>query len=123
MSEHVKPDTSSAPPQGEVDVVVLIQKMQQQLVFLEKKIDTLISQSSEKPFRRNHFSQRSGAASQARPFRSFGHSHPQGKGEHDNSSRERGFAPRRHFGTPQGGENRGFGQSQKPFFRPRKGRG
>ena len=114
MNEHFKHDTSSAPPQGEVNVVALIQKMQQQLVFLEKKIDTLISRSSEKPFNRKNFS---------KPFRSFNSSHPQGKGEHNNSSRERGFAPGRHFGTPQAGENRGFGQSKKPFFRPRKSRG
>ena len=34
----------------EPDIAGLLDKMQQQLVFLEKKIDTLIQKASEKPF-------------------------------------------------------------------------
>ena len=41
--------------QVEPDVVGLINAMQQQLVSLEKKIDSLISQSSERPFKERHF--------------------------------------------------------------------
>ena len=67
MSEHLDENEElSAPPQADSDVVSLIKKMQQQLNFLEKKIDILIGQSPEKPFhdREKRFS---------KPFRpSFG---------------------------------------------------
>jgi len=36
---------------GEQDLPAMIRKMQQQLNFLEKKIDTLLGQSQGKPFR------------------------------------------------------------------------
>ncbi len=70
MEKYFKHNGSSAPPQIEPDVVALIKKIQQHLVFLEKKIDTLISRSSEKPSKGQHFS---------KPFRSYGHSQHHGK--------------------------------------------
>ena len=120
MNEHFKQDAfPAAPQQDESDVVALVKKIQQQLVFLEKKIDTLISQSSERPFKGKYFS---------KPFRplhgrqpGFGHSHHHGKGGHKDS-REGGFTQGRHFDKQQGGENQGFGQRKKPFFRRRKDR-
>lgn len=52
MSEHSEENEDlSVPPQTDSDVVSLIKKMQQQLNFLEKKIDILIGQSPERPFR------------------------------------------------------------------------
>ena len=52
MSEHSDENEElSAPPQADSDVLSLIKKMQQQLNFLEKKIDILIGQSPERPFR------------------------------------------------------------------------
>lgn len=47
-----KRESFPVPPEVNPDVVFLINKMQQQLVFLEKKIDILISQSAEQPPRR-----------------------------------------------------------------------
>ncbi|MCP4648466.1 MAG: hypothetical protein GY853_00105 [PVC group bacterium] len=38
-------------PQREPSVIDMVKKMQQQLMFLERKIDTLISQSSSGPSR------------------------------------------------------------------------
>ena len=116
MNEHLEHNTSSAPPQVELDVAALLKRMQQQLVFLEKKIDTLIKQSSERPFKERHFS---------KPFRpgGFGHSHHPVKREHDNGPRESGFAQGHHFSRQQSGENRGFSQRKKPFFHERKDRG
>ena len=121
MNEHSKHNTVSAPPQVELDVMALIKRMQQQLGFLEKKIDILISQSSERSFKGKSFS---------RPFRpmparpaGFSPSHRYGKGEHDHSPRQGGFVPGRPFDQPQGNENRGFGQKKRPFFRQRKDRG
>ncbi len=56
MKKPLKHKSSLASPQVESDmaepnIAVLINQMQQQLGFLEKKIDTLISQSSERPFK------------------------------------------------------------------------
>lgn len=117
--QHSEPEST---PQGEPDVIALIKKMQQHLIFLEKKIDILVSQSSqssERPFNKERrFS---------RPFRPGGHSHshPRDNRERHHSSGERGFSQgRRPFDGPRsGGENRGFGdRGKKPFFSRRKNR-
>jgi len=143
MSEQFEQDGSIAVPHVETDVLVLIKKMQQQLVFLEKKIDTLISQIQERPSRERSFS---------KPYRSFGNTQRYERGDRDSRPRERGFSPRgsfnkyhsdegrpqersfskypsdegrsseRHFHKHQGDEKRGFGSRSKPFFRGRKDR-
>ncbi len=110
MNEHSKHDTLPGSPQGEPDVAASLKKIQQQLSFLEKKVDILIGQSSERPFQRRTFS---------KPFRPFNRSHHHGRGDRENP-REGGFAGPRHFDKPQGGENRGFDHKKKPFFRKRK---
>ena len=59
MEKRIKRKSPSGklPPHGDAsqpvgpDIMDLVNKMSQQLVFLEKKIDTLISQSSERPYR------------------------------------------------------------------------
>ena len=117
MNEHFKDDTSSVSPQAEPNVMTAIKKIQEQLGFLEKKIDTLLAQSSEKSFnRQRHFS---------KPFRpgGFSHSSPRGPGERGNSPREKDFAQRRPFDQPQGNDNRGFSRGRKAFFRRQKNRG
>jgi len=130
MEKEFKHNNSSSSPQVEPDVVALIKKIQQHLVFLEKKIDTLISRSSEKPSKGQHLS---------RPFRSYSHSQYHGKKKHYNSSREGGFDQERHFNREQGGGKRRFDQERhfnreqgggkqrfdqgkKPFFQRRKKR-
>ena len=88
MSEHSeeKEDLSSL-PQADTDLVSLIKKMQQQLNFLEKKIDILIGQSPERPFRdrENRFS---------KPFRpAFGHGgNSHGKRDFNRGPRSEGFS-------------------------------
>ena len=82
MSRRFKDDTSSDSQQVEPEVIALIKKMQQHLVFLEKKIDTLIERSSERPFERKYFSKSS------RPFE---RSRRYGKGKQKNSFREKSF--------------------------------
>jgi hypothetical protein len=97
--------------------------MQQQLLLLEKKIDMLINQSQEKPFREKPSP---GRPFRERPFskplRSFGHSHRHGKGEHEHSPRERDSAQGRHSEHRQRNEKRNFGPKKKPFFFERKDR-
>lgn len=80
MKKHSKSESSSVPPQVEPDIAGLIIKMQQQLVFLEKKIDTLIGKASERPFE---------GKSHSKPFQRFDQSHRQGEVKQFNDYRER----------------------------------
>ncbi len=108
-------DNDSLPPlPDEQDVVALIKKMQQQLVFLEKKIDILISQSQARPSGEKYF---------PKSFRPFGHPHRSYDKGRDNASRESDSGQGRHFEKRFGGENRGFNQKKKPFPYRRKSRG
>ena len=114
MGEQSQHNDSLSPALAEQDVVVLIKKMQQQLVFLEKKIDILISQSQAKSFGEKHFS---------KPFRSFDRPHRRPGREYDHGSGEKSFDRERHFEKRHGEENRGFGQKKGPFFHKRRDKG
>jgi hypothetical protein len=93
MKEESNVNPSAVPDGSDTDVVSLLSKMQQQLLFLERKIDLLISQSQgrpsgektspDRPFRKRPFS---------KPFRSFDHPQRHGKGEYGHSPRERDSA-------------------------------
>ena len=114
MSEPSKHNTVTVvESQTDPEVLAALKKIQQHLVYLEKKIDLLIGQSGQsaqrpsgppagKPFRK-HFS---------KPFR------PGGGHSFDRNSQPREGDRGSH---PQGGEPRKFGHSKKPFF-PRKDR-
>ena len=82
MEKKLKTKSSSVPQHDEQDMAALINKMQEQLVSLEKKIDILISRPSEKPSGERHFS---------KPFQRFDRPYHHGKGERDNNFRERNF--------------------------------
>ena len=82
MKKIIKRKSSLVPQEDKPDIAVLINKMQEQLVFLEKKIDTLISQSSKKPAEEKHFS---------KPFQRFDRSRHHDRGDRDNNFRERSF--------------------------------
>ena len=87
MSEHLEENEElSVPPQADSDLVSLIKKMHQQLNFLDKKIDILIGQSPERPFRdrEKRFS---------KPFRpSFGGGTSHGKRDFHRGPRREGFS-------------------------------
>ena len=74
MEKRVKRKSSSAAPQDEPGVADLINKMQQQLNAVEKKLDILIDQSSKKP------------------FRSFNRPHSHNRGRQDSGPRERTYS-------------------------------
>ena len=78
MKKIIKRKSSSVPEQDEQDIAALINKMQEQLVSLEKKIDTLISRPSEKPAEEKHFS---------KPFQRFDRPRHHDRGDRDNSFR------------------------------------
>jgi hypothetical protein len=111
MTHNSKNDLSPVPQEGEPDVVAMIRKMQQQLVYLEKKIDTLISQSAAKPSRERGFS---------KPFRSYGPSSRHADGNRDSGPRDGNFPPKRHFDRPRGGEGRSFGPRKGPVSHRRR---
>lgn len=126
MSEHLETDSSSVPVRQETDVIALLKKIQQQMVFLEKKIDLIISQqspgqSSAQPtgersyngdrgdrssFKERHFSKPA--------YRPYGP--PQGGGFR--GDRDRG--PRQDRGDRPGGPSRGFSQDRPSYGRPRR---
>lgn len=141
MKKIFKRKRALVPAPAEVDIAGLMDKIQQQLDSLEKKVDTLISQSSERPFK----------------ARSFGRPQRFDKGRRDNSFAERSFtkvicaecgkdcevpfkpsadrpvycrdcfAKRKEGGSFKGKRDNNFGrenrepdQRKKPFFRRRK---
>lgn len=130
MKKNFKSKSYSEPSQAEPDIAVLIHRMQQQLVSLENKIDTLISQSSEKPFERKHFS---------KPFRRPDHERnftqvicADCKKECEVPFRPSGdrpvyckecFSKRKGGSSFKGRESRRPDERKKPNFRRRKERG
>ncbi|OGW85631.1 MAG: hypothetical protein A3C35_01990 [Omnitrophica bacterium RIFCSPHIGHO2_02_FULL_46_11] len=118
MSEQFKTDSPSAPPQVEPDITALLKQMQQQIGFLEKKIDILIKQSSERPSSERSFNKRPFS----RPFRpgGFSHSHRPNEREYKSGPSDRNPAQGQPFDKPQGNANRDFGRGRKAFFRRRK---
>jgi hypothetical protein len=123
MNEDPSVRPSMIPDRSETDVVSLLNKMQQQLLFLEKKIDLLISQSQgrpsgektsqDRPFRKRPFS---------KPFRSFDHPQHHGKGEHGHNPRERDAAKGHFYERRPGEKSRGPSSKKKPFSFKRKDR-
>ena len=111
MSEQ---DQNSSADSGSAntDVIGLLKKVQQQLEFLEKKLDTLIKQSQDKPFGEKRFS---------KPFnRPYSGNSYRGKGDHDRGSRDREFNQRPSFEKRREDQDQRFAPKKKPFFDKRK---
>ncbi|HBR15062.1 MAG TPA: hypothetical protein DD723_05920 [Candidatus Omnitrophica bacterium] len=111
MNQQSQHNDSSSSAPAEQDVVVLIKRIQQQLIFLEKKIDVLINQSQARSFSEKTFS---------KPFRSSGSPHRRPDRNYDNASREKSFDRGRHFEKRQGEEKQGFGYKRKAYDKPRE---
>lgn len=133
MKKLFKRKSSSVSPEVKPDVIVLLNNMQQQLVFLEKKMDILIRQSSPQRFDRfphhdkgkQHNSPRGRNFTQVIcsdckkecevPFKPSG-GRPVYCKECFSKRKDGSFDKR------QEGEDRRPGKSRKPVFRRRKGR-
>jgi hypothetical protein len=123
MNEESIINPSAVPDESDTDIVSLLKKMQQQLLFLERKIDMLVSQSKERPsggnvspdrpFRSRPFS---------KPYRSFDHPQRHGKGEREHSPRERDSAQGHFYERRQRDKSRGPDPKKKPFAFKRKDR-
>lgn len=104
MSENFESEDSFPGASEAQDVVVLIKKMQQQLTFLEKKIDLLINKIGEGSGRDRHFSKSS---------RSFERHHRSFDRGSEGRSGEKNFGHRRHFKKGHSGEDREFDRQEK----------
>ncbi len=82
MKKDFKRKSSVAAPQDELNVASLINKMQQQLSAVEKKLDILISQSSKKPFEKSY---------SQKPFRNFNRPSRHNRGRQDSGPGERTY--------------------------------
>jgi len=72
-------------PEGESEIMEMLKKIQQQLSFLEKKVDSLIGQSQNRPPRDRNYS---------KPFRPGGHRpHFQKNSDRDHRSGDRDRRP------------------------------
>ncbi len=111
MSEQSRHNEVLPPAPAEQDMLVLIRKMQQQLVILEKKIDILINQSLGRPFSEKRFS---------KPFRPFGRPDRHSNRAQVNASGEKSFDRGRHFEKRHSEENRGFDHRKKAYDNSRE---
>ncbi|MBU1113231.1 MAG: hypothetical protein KKH93_05100 [Candidatus Omnitrophica bacterium] len=82
MKKGFKKKVSLTPAPASSDLASSISKIQQQLVFLEKKIDILIGQSKEVPSPAKH---------SFKPFQRFDHSQRHSQGRPDRDFKERSF--------------------------------
>jgi hypothetical protein len=123
MKEESSIIPEAVPEESGTDVVSILKGMQKQLLFLERKIDLLISQSKERssegntstdrPFRKRPFS---------KPFRSFDNPPRHGKGEQGRNPRDRDSTPGHFYEHRPNDKSRGQGPKKKPFSYKRKDR-
>jgi hypothetical protein len=123
MNEESSIKPTAAQDPSDTDVLSLLKKMQQQLLFLEKKIDLLVSQSQEKPSGERAFPERSfRKRSFSKPFRSYDQPSRHGKGEPGHSPRERNSAPGHFYERRPHQKSAGPSPRKKPFSFHRKDR-
>lgn len=106
MNEQFKHNDSLPSASDDQFVVSLIKRMQQQLAFLEKKIDILIDQSSRRPFSEKPFSKTSRPF--GRPYRPFDR-------EHGGASGEKRFDRGHHFEKRHSEESQRFDHKKKAY--------
>ncbi len=82
MKKIFKRKSPAAEPSAQLDLSGAIGKIQQQLTFLEQKLDTLIAQSAAKSSERKEY---------AKPFRRFDSSFRHDRGGRENSFQDRSF--------------------------------
>jgi hypothetical protein len=121
MKEESNITPEAVPEESDTDIVSILKGMQKQLLFLEKKIDSLLSQSKERssagntspdrPFRKRPFS---------KPFRSFEHTPRHGKEERERAPRERDAAKGHFYEHRPHEKSPGRGPRNKSFSSKRK---
>jgi hypothetical protein len=121
MNEELNIPPSAIPDGPDTEVFDLLKKMQQQMLFLERKIDLLIRQSQDRQPGERPFSNR---PSHKRPFskqyRPFDHSRHRSRGEHGHNPRESESAPVPFYENRPRGKSRGANPRKKTFSFKRK---
>lgn len=92
---------------SDLDMMALLKKMQEQLTSLERKVDTLVNKSQERPYNKER--------SFAKPFQKYDNGPRHGRGYNDQGHKKE-FGQGRPFAKRPGGFNRGFRPKKKPFF-------
>ncbi|MFH1783326.1 MAG: CxxC-x17-CxxC domain-containing protein [bacterium] len=82
MKKHFKFKNLLGTPEDEQGVEGLVNKLQQQLIAIEKKLDILINQSQKGSFEKSY---------SKKPFRNFDQSNRQNRGRQGDGPRERTF--------------------------------
>ncbi len=82
MKKNFKREDNSATAPGGPDAGAVLAAMQQQLASIERKLDGLVSQSSEKPFKGDHY---------VKPFQRFDHFRRHENRDQGNSFHDRKF--------------------------------
>ena len=119
MNEHFKQDNSSV-PEGDLSVGVMLKKIQQQLNFLEKKIDILMGQSSGRPSFKPSFNKDRNFSKErhfSKPFRPGGGGGGFRQDRGSDRPREREFSPERQFDKPHETKSGPPERGRKAFFR------
>jgi hypothetical protein len=131
---QVDENSSTTAPQAGSDVVAMIKRLQEQMTFLERKIDTLIKASQERSFKGRD--DRSFRGRDDRPFKGrderrfggnqfqkqrkpFGNFNRHGKRKQgfNSGQSQGGFNPARRFDRPWEGKNKKFkGRKKKKHF-------
>lgn len=121
MNEESSINPSAVSEDSDTDVVSLLKRIQQQVLFLEKKIDLLIGQSQgkssgaksspDRPFQKRSF---------AKPFRSFDHPQHRSQGEYGRTPGERDSARGHVYEHRPSQNSRSAGAGKKPFALKRK---
>lgn len=112
MNEEFTPESSDK----HAEILSAVKKIQEQLGFLERKIDTLLNQGSGKPFQKPF----------SKPFRSFdrkgrgGHRDRDDRGGHGDRGRDRDRGPREFSDRPREDRPREEGRGERREFHPRK---
>jgi hypothetical protein len=123
MNEESSITPSAIPDGPDTDVASLLKKMQQQLLFLERKIDLLISKSQERLHGEKASSDRS---SQKRPFskqyRSFDYPQRRSRGGRGYSPGESDSAQGHFYEHRPRGKSRSPNSKKKPFSFKQKDR-
>jgi hypothetical protein len=112
MNKDIEQEDAETPSANEPDVLGLLKKIQQHLVFLERKIDTLMGQAPQSSFK---------GRSSSEHRKPFGNSFHQDRGNFRRPSGGGGFHRER---RPDG--NRSFGDrprghGDRPSYPPREG--
>lgn len=116
MSDESSISPAVEPEQSENELVLELKKMQQQLTFLEKKIDTLISQSQARPTGHRTSSERPfGRKPFAKQLHSFDRPRVHGKGERERRPEDRGVSQKRFYDRFAQGKKRSTHPKRKTF--------